>query len=207
MEEEKMKIKQKRIDDGFLFNDVGLYPLRKNGKELVRKYNNCSFDEHEERLKILNELFLHFGSGSIEPPLNVCYGNHVSIGEDFFANMGLMLIDDGEITIGDRVMIGPNVTIVTSNHPIHPNLRKNGEMYTLPVIIEDNVWIGCNVVICAGVKVGSGSTIGAGSVVTHDIPSNVFAAGIPCKIIREITEQDGVYYHETWRIEDRRAEY
>lgn len=94
-----------------------------------------------------------------------------------------------KINIGEGVLIAPNVTISTTNHPMHYMVRQYGEMYCKKVVIEDRVWIGSNVVICAGVTVGKGSVIGAGSVVTRDIPPMNFAAGVPCKVIREITDE------------------
>ena len=94
-----------------------------------------------------------------------------------------------KINIGEGVLIAPNVTISTTNHPRHYMVRQYGEMYCKKVVIEDHVWIGSNVVICAGVTVGKGSVIGAGSVVTRDIPPMSFAAGVPCKVIREITDE------------------
>ncbi|MFR6331274.1 MAG: sugar O-acetyltransferase [Eisenbergiella sp.] len=126
----------------------------------------------------------------IEPPLTLAMGKTVSIGNGTYINSNLTLVDDYEIVIGERVLIAPNVTMSTTNHPMHYKARSRGEMYCKKVVIEDNVWIGSNVVICAGVTVGKGSVIGAGSVVTRDIPSMCFAAGSPCKVIREITDDD-----------------
>ena len=105
-------------------------------------------------------------------------------------NSNLTLVDDYEINIGEDVLIAPNVTISTTNHPLHYMARPHGEMYCKKVTIESNVWIGSNVVICAGVTVGKGAVIGAGSVVTRDVPPMCFAAGVPCKVIREITDED-----------------
>ena len=107
--------------------------------------------------------------------------------------MNMTLIDDWKITIGKNVLIGPNVTLCTTGHPVHPMHRADG-MYSFPVTIGDNVWIGGNSVILPGVTVGNNVVIGAGSIVAKDIPDNMIAAGNPCRIIREITEEDRIYY-------------
>lgn len=117
-------------------------------------------------------------------------GNTVSIGDDTYINSNLTLVDDYNIIIGKGVLIAPNVTISSTNHPMHYKARPRGEMYCKQVVIEDNVWIGSNAIICAGVTIGMGAVIGAGSVVTKDVPPMHFAAGIPCKAIREITDDD-----------------
>ena len=106
------------------------------------------------------------------------------------------------LTIGKNVLFGPNVAIYTAGHPIHPDSRNSGYEYGIPVTIGDNVWIGGSCVILPGVKIGNNAVIGAGSVVTKDIPDNVCAAGNPCKVIREITEEDRPYYYKKQRFDD-----
>lgn len=108
----------------------------------------------------------------------------------------MTLVDDVTVTIGDHTMIGPNVTLVTTGHPIRPHLRMKVTQYSIPVTIGRNVWIGANVVVLPGVTIGDNTVIGAGSVVTKDIPANVVAFGQPCRVYREIGEHDDVYY---WR--------
>ena len=98
-------------------------------------------------------------------------------------------------------MIGPNVTIDTGTHPISPELRRHAVQYNLPVHIKDNVWIGAGSIILPGVTIGENSVIGAGSVVTHDIPANVVAVGVPCRVLREITERDNEYYRGGQKID------
>ena len=115
-------------------------------------------------------------------------GNHIYIRPH--GEHGLTLVDDYKITIGKSVLIGPNVTISTTNHPLHYKMRLQGQMYCRAVVIEDHVWIGSNVVICAGVTIGKGAVIGAGSVVTRDIPPMTLAFGVPCRAVREITDAD-----------------
>ena len=108
----------------------------------------------------------------------------------------LTLVDDGEIFIGSHTMIGPNVTLVATGHPVRPDLRYQGAQYSLPVHIGENVWIGANVTVLPGGTIGDNAVIGANSLVTKDIPANTVAYGSPCKVIREINERDDVYY---WR--------
>lgn len=113
-----------------------------------------------------------------------------------YANFNLTLVDDGEVHIGEHTMIGPNCTIITTGHPIRPDLREKITQYSLPVTIGRNVWLGANVTVLPGVTIGNNSVIGACSLVTKDIPANVVAFGQPCKVYREIGEHDDVYY---WR--------
>ena len=137
----------------------------------------------------------------IQGPIAFHYGKHTKIGKNFFGNFNLTIQDDGEVTIGDNCNFGPNVTIVTPVHPMVPEERNallgpDGKPKRLcwakPVHIGDNVWLGANVVVCPGVTIGDGCVIGAGAVVTRDIPPRTFAAGNPCRVIREITEADSM---------------
>lgn len=114
--------------------------------------------------------------------------------------MNCNFIDDGMIYIGKKVMFGPAVTIATVGHPINPLMREY--MYTDPVTIGDNCWIGASVTICPGVKIGANSVIGAGSVIIHDIPENVIAVGNPCRVVREISEHDKEFYYKDRKIDE-----
>lgn len=185
----------------YIDNHEELIKERLNGKELVYDYNNTRPSEEEKRIEILHKLFGHAGENIwIEPPLRVAYGKNVHIGNNFYANFNLVLVDDIEIFIGNNVMIAPNVTITVTGHPIHPTLRKKGDQFSFPVKIEDDVWIGANVVILPGVTIGRNSVIGAGSIVTKDIPENVVAVGNPCKVLREITDRDKEYYYKNLKV-------
>lgn len=126
---------------------------------------------------------------------------HVHFGNNVYANFNLTCVDDGDIYIGDKVMFGPNVTIATANHPIIPKLRQYAYQYNRDVHIGNNVWIGANTVVVPGVTIGDNSVIGAGSVVTKDIPANVVAVGNPCKVLREIGEQDRKYFYKKEEID------
>ena len=122
------------------------------------------------------------------------YGKHVYLGDYFYANFNLTIIDDGEVHIGDLTMIGPNVTISTAAHPIHPGLRRLAAQYNKPVTVKRNVWIGAGCIILPGVTIWENSVIGAGSVVSRDIPANVVAFGTPCRVVRPIDEKDLTTY-------------
>ena len=130
------------------------------------------------------------------------FGSNTYIGKNFYANFNLTVVDDGECHIGDYVMLAPNVVISTTGHPVHPSYRDKGAQFSLPVVIKDHVWIGSNVTIMPGVTIGENSVIGAGSVVTKDIPANVVACGVPCRVLREITEDDAIYYRPGMKINE-----
>ena len=126
----------------------------------------------------------------------------IVIGDGCYFNMGATLIDDWKITIGNHVMFGPNVTVCTTGHAISPKHRGDG-MYSFPITIKDGVWLGANVVVMPGVTIGENSVIGAGSVVTKDIPDNVVAFGVPCKVYRKINERDEEYYFGDHRFDEQ----
>lgn len=156
-------------------------------------------DETDRRIELMNKMLGKSNYVWIEPPFYFCYGNHIEIGKYSYQNMNCTFIDDGNIKIGERVMFGPGVTIATVGHPINPELRMY--MYTADVIIEDNCWIGANVTILPGVRIGKNSVIGAGSVVTKDIEENSVAVGNPCKVVRQINEYDQEYYFRDRKID------
>lgn len=181
-----------RREKGLLWIDTGENLNQQvYARGLCQEFNQTRPEETEKRKEIWKKLFASCGEDSwIEPPLTLAMGNTVSIGDGTYINSNLTLVDDYKITIGKNVLIAPNVTISGTNHPMHYKARPRGEMYCKEVVIEDHVWIGSNVVICAGVTIGMGAVIGAGSVVTRDVPPMSFAAGVPCKVIREITDED-----------------
>ncbi len=174
--------------------DAELLPYQLSRINRVNAYNRIPATPKglKKREKLLKELFGEAGEGCyIEPPFYANLGgSNVKLGKYVYANFHLTLVDDGEIIIGDHVMIGPNVTIATACHPVSPVLRKNGLQYNLPVTVGSNVWIGSGAVILPGVIIGENAIIGAGSVVTKAIPANVIAVGNPCRVLREITEED-----------------
>ena len=121
-------------------------------------------------------------------------------GKNVYANFNLTLVDDTHIYVGDYTMFGPNVTVATAGHPICPELREKGLQYNMPVHIGKNCWIGANAVVLPGITIGDNVVIGAGSVVTKDIPSNVVAAGNPCRVLRQVSEHDREYYYKDRKI-------
>ena len=195
---------EERIFQGIVFcpGDPELAAMKLRTHNLNVDYNNTYEDEYEKRAAILGELLGEMGEGTrIQGPIAFHYGKHTKIGRNFFGNFNLTIQDDGEVTIGDRCNFGPNVTIVTPIHPMVPEERNallgpDGKpkrlCYAKPVHIGSDVWLGANVVVCPGVTIGDGCVIGAGAVVTRDIPPRTFAAGNPCRVIREITEQDSM---------------
>ena len=126
----------------------------------------------------------------VEPPLHVSLGKNITVGDHCYFNYNTTLLDDWTITIGDHVLIAPNVIVSTATHPLPAELRSDGETITAPVVIEDGVWIGAGSIVLPGVTIGKGSVIGAGSIVTQDVPPHSLALGVPCKAVREIGEDD-----------------
>ena len=169
-------------------------------RRLFYQYNNSEEDEQEKRAALLRRIFGGHGERLYcEPPIRFDYGINTTVGEDFFSNFNLTVLDVAPVKIGRQCFIGPNVSIVTPVHPLlacDRNMRPDGKggtfdyEYARPITIEDNVWLASNVTVCGGVTIGHDTVIGAGSVVTKDIPAGVFAAGNPCRVIRPISEKD-----------------
>ena len=175
----------------------GLEEERFACKQKIYDFNNLSPSLNESAPSLLKSILGKIGENIwIEAPFHCDYGWNIEVGENFFANYNLTILDVAKVTIGKNVQMAPNVSIYTAGHPIHPDTRNTGYEYGIPITIGDNVWIGGNVVILPGVKIGDNVVIGAGSVVTKDIPENVIAMGNPCKIVREITEEDRSYYYK-----------
>lgn len=184
-----MKTEKEKMLDGELYNamDPVLYAERIRAKELLYDYNHTRPSEKEIRERILRELLGSTGDNFlIEQPFNCDYGYNIRVGENFYANVGCTILDVAPVTIGDNVMLAPNVNIYTAGHPLDAEIRNSGLEYAYPVNIGNNVWIGGNVTIVPGVTIGDNTVIGAGSVVTKDIPANVVAVGNPCRVVREI---------------------
>lgn len=165
-------------------------------------FNNTRPTELKIREQMLKEMFAEIGEGCyIEPPFHSNWGGrHVHFGKNVYANFNLTLVDDTHIYVGDYTLFGPNVTVATAGHSIDPELREKGYQYNASVTIGKNCWIGAGAVIVPGVTIGDNVVIGAGSVVTKDIPSNVVAVGNPCKILREVSEKDKIYYFKDKKI-------
>ena len=184
---------REKMNIGELYTDMdeGLPEERGAGKERVYEFNLTRPSEEAKRLQLLRSIMGSLGESCwIEPPLRVAYGTHIHIGNHFYANFNLTVVDDATVTIGNNVMIAPNVTLATAGHPIDPDIRITGQQFSLPIVIEDNVWLGTGVIVNPGVTIGRNSVIGAGSVVTKSIPPDVVAAGVPCRVLRPITASD-----------------
>ena len=166
-------------------------------------FNQTRPTELGKREKLLKKMFAEIGEGCyIEPPLHTNMGgHHVHFGSNIYANFGLTLVDDTHIFVGDNTMFGPHVTVATAGHPIDPQLREKGLQFNMPVRIGRNCWIGAGAIIMPGVTIGDNTVIGAGSVVTKDIPSGVVAVGNPCRILREISNHDRIYYFKDRKID------
>ena len=167
------------------------------------EFNQLKTSDYDKKQAYMKEVFAECGEGCyIELPFRANWGgHHLHLGSRVYANFNLTLVDDGHIYVGDDVMFGPNVTIATANHPIDPLLRRKQLQYNKDVHIGDLVWIGAGVVICPGVSIGDNTVIGAGSIVTKDIPAGVVAYGNPCRVIREIGEQDREYFFRNEKID------
>ncbi len=197
---------EEKINLGIMFSpaDPELKAMKLKAHKLNQDYNRLYEDETAAREEILRELVGKLGAGVfIQGPVTFHYGCHTEIGDGCFINFNFTVQDDAKVTIGERCNFGPNVTIVTPVHPMIAAERRavlgpDGKPVRLcwakPVHIGNDCWFGANVVVCPGVTVGDGCVIGAGSVVTRDIPANCFAAGNPCRVIREITEADSMKY-------------
>jgi len=188
--------KQKMISgEPYLANGKELFTERQNAKELVFEFNNSHPKELKFRTEIIKKLFGKAEKGTyIEPPFRCDYGYNISVGKNFYSNYNCTILDCAEVKIGDNVMFAPNVSLLTAGHPIHHEQRNTGSEYAFPITIGNNVWIGGNVVVNPGVSIGNNTVIGSGSVVTKNIPDNVIAVGNPCKVLREITDDDKLYY-------------
>lgn len=186
-----------RYDDPTLLGDQHIYQNK------MIEYNNTLPTETELRKKMLKEVFSEVGTDcTVETPLNANWGcKNVHLGKGIYINSNVTFVDDEQIYIGDYTMISPNVVFTTSGHPVLPILRENHYVYNLPINIGRNVWIGSNASIMPGITIGDNSVIGAGSVVTNDIPANVVAYGVPCKVIRDIGEKDREYYYKNKKLD------
>lgn len=196
---------EERMRSGTLYpcTDEGMAAEQERCLELLYEINRLRPAEKEKRTALIGKLLAEVGENVyIESPFHANWGIHTHIGSHVYANFNLTLVDDGEIFIGDHVMIGPNVVLATAGHPILPELREQVMQFNLPVHIGRNVWLGAGVIVLPGVTIGENTVVGAGSVVTKDLPANVVAVGNPCRVLRPIGERDRIYYWKDRKIED-----
>ncbi|MGB4740944.1 MAG: sugar O-acetyltransferase [Fuerstiella sp.] len=188
-----MKSEKDKMLAGELYDalDPELVESRERARDLLHDLNVTREKEQDVRRRIMTELL---GSGGdsvwMQPPFYCDYGSNIYLGERVYFNFNCIVLDVCEVNIGDYTFFGPAVQIYTGTHPLNASLRRTQE-FGKPVTIGSDVWVGGGVIILPGITIGSRTVIGAGSVVTKDIPDGVVAAGNPCRIIREIQEDDG----------------
>lgn len=190
---EKEKAKLGKLYDANY--DKNLLEERKKAKQICYEFNMLSPLEEEKGKEILREFFGETKENfTITSPFYCDYGYNIKLGENFYSNHNLVILDGAEVNFGDNVFIAPNCCITTAGHPLDVEQRNLGLEYAYPIEIGNNVWIGANVTILPGVTIGDDVVIGAGSVVNRDIPKGVIAVGNPCKVLRKITEEDRKKY-------------
>lgn len=182
--------------------DDELAALRERAHRLSHAYNNTLETDEDERDQIIRELIPDIGENAyFQGPVQFDYGCFTRVGENTYVNFNFTCLDCAPVSIGANVFFGPNISLLTPVHPLRwqernlytkPDGTMTNREYARPITIGDNTWLGGSVTVCGGVTIGEGSVIGAGSVVIKDIPPNVFAAGNPCRVIREITEEDSM---------------
>jgi maltose O-acetyltransferase len=185
METEQLKMLAGELYDPM---DPELVAARTHARDLCQALNATQEVEHEKRRQILHELF---GAGGdtvwMQPPFFCDYGSNIKLGERVFFNFNCVVLDVCPVQIGSFTLFGPAVQVYTPMHPFNAEQRRREE-FGRPVVIGSDVWVGGGAIILPGVRIGNRAVIGAGSVVTRDIPERVFAAGNPCRVVREITE-------------------
>lgn len=187
-----------KAQNGYLYDanyDKELIELRTRCADLCFEFNNCRPSDTEKQKLLLSRILGNVGKNPvITAPFYCDYGSNVSIGDNFYTNHNVIILDCAKVTFGDNVFIAPNCVFSTAGHAIDSELRNQGLEIALPITVGDSVWFGANVTVLPGVTIGSNTVIAAGSVVNRDIPSGVIAAGNPCRVIREITEADKQKY-------------
>lgn len=185
-----MKTEKEKMLAGEYYNsqDPQLVAERLRARRLCLAINQMPPAEWEAcQQERLDELLGRHENAYITPPFWCDYGSQIFLGKQVYFNFNCVVLDVAPVTVGDHVMVGPGVQLLTASHPLSAAERMTGKELGLPIVIEDRVWLGGNVVVCPGVRIGQGSVIGAGSVVTRDVPAGVFAAGNPCRVIRPLT--------------------
>ncbi len=178
---------------GELYNalDPQLCEERRRARLLTKELNDSRDDETEKRHKIVKDLLGNCGEGTwIEPPFYCDYGSNISLGDKVFFNFNCVVLDVCPVTIGSNVLFGPGVQIYTATHPLSAAVRRAGLENGKSIEIGSDVWVGGGAIICPGVKIGDRTVVGAGSVVTKDLPPDVFAAGNPARVIRQLDPTD-----------------
>lgn len=177
----------------YISADPELLKERERAKDILFELNGTTPSKRKEREALIRKLFCRVGKNCwIESPFNCDYGSNLSVGDNFYVNANCCILDCAKITIGNNVLIGPNVGFYAPDHAFDKDERRKGYERALPIEIGDDVWICGSVCIKGGVKIGNGSIIGMGSVVINDIPDGVIAAGNPARVIRKVTDKDKI---------------
>lgn len=189
---------KEKAQAGFLYNanyDPEIIEDITRCNDLCHEFNQIRPSDRSAQEVLLKQIFASMGEHVIvNTPFWCDYGYNTSVGDYFFANHNCQILDGGKVTFGDHVFIGPNCLFTTAEHALDAQQRNEGLEVALPITIGNNVWFGAGAMVLGGVTIGDNTVIGAGSVVTKDIPANVIAAGVPCRVIREITEEDKCRY-------------
>ena len=173
--------------DMYFSADEALVKERHRARRLCRAYNATTEEQGEERTRLLKELLGGTGEAlTIEPDFTCDYGTYITVGENFYANFGLVVLDTCPVRIGNNCMFGPRVSLFTAGHPLDPEVRNSGWEFGAPITIGDNVWIGGGSILNPGVTLGNNVVVGSGSVVTKSFGDNVVIAGNPARVIRTL---------------------
>ena len=180
-----------------------LHDERIAAKELCWEYNQLRPSNEEGQRAVLKKLLGKTGENFyITAPFWCDYGYNIEIGKNFYSNHNCVILDCAKVTFGDNVFVGPNCCFATAEHPLDETERNRGLETARPIQVGNSVWFGAGVTVLPGVTIGDNVVIGAGSVVSKDIPDNTIAAGNPCKVIREITDEDRIYYFKKQKFDD-----
>ncbi|AUX47635.1 maltose O-acetyltransferase [Sorangium cellulosum] len=185
--DDSRSMRERMIAGDPYIKDSEIVEMNAAALDLIAAYNATSARQPALRRRLLEQLLGSIGEGTaIRPPFYVDYGSGITIGARSFANFGLVALDGAPITIGDDVLMGPNVQLITATHPVEPEPRRQRWERGKPIKIGNNVWLGTMVIVLPGVTIGDNTVVGAGAVVTRDLPANVLAVGNPARVIRSL---------------------
>lgn len=169
-------------------SDKTLQKDRAHAKRICQAFNQFDIDDRKGSRKLLRELFGQYNGAWIEPSFYCDYGYNISLGKNFYANHGLIILDAAKVTFGDDVMLGPGVLISTATHPLDPHKRRKGIESAKAITIGNNVWVGMGAKILEGINIGDNAVIAAGAVVNKDVLANTLVAGVPARLLKELVE-------------------
>ena len=188
MTEDRSNWERMLAGEPYIADDPEMLREAQRARAFENAYNDPTVAD-DERARVLREWLGAVGDGTyIRPPFRVDYGFNIRIGDHGYANLGLVALDVAPITIGDDVLIGPNVQLLTPTHPVEPGPRRDKWEGAAPITIGHNVWLGGAAIVLAGVTIGDDSVVGAGAVVTRDVPAGVVAVGNPARVLRRVDQ-------------------